>query len=204
LRHEHDAMARQIAAIEARMQQRLAGWVQQAEACGLPRLPLDMAPAWLQQRQQALDILEEKTSLEHQHQHLLDSIDDTRKLLWSLLRAQGTAEADMPGLAPCVQKARTLISLADQAQGQRKTWEAQIAQERQNLVRLDTALKSARSEWQGWERRWQQALAGAGLESETPVEQAEAQLKQLDAIESLLDAIRQLRQQRIEPMQADL
>lgn len=195
------AIGDQIAHIEARMQRRLDGWLQRAETCGLPRLPLEMAPAWLQQRQQALHILEEKTSLDDQQARLLANIADVQQTLGTLLNASA---ATLPDLSECVRQARTLLSRAEQARGERKTLEAHIRQEQQNLVRLDAELETARKEWQSWENRWQQALGSAGFDTTMPVEHVEAQLAQLDDIDTLLERSRQLQQERIEPMQAEL
>lgn len=201
--HEHGVIAQQIATIEARMQGRLSAWLQQAESCGLPGLPLESAPVWLQQRQLALSLLEKKTSCDAQQKRLQDSISESQRTLWSLLHAGEPADA-MPDLASCVREARKRISQQQQAEGQRQTLEEHIRQEQQNLVRLYTALQAARTEWQSWEDRWHVALAAISLDADTPVEQAEAQLAQLDRIDTLLENIRQLQQERIEPMQTEL
>ena len=55
-----------VQTVQARMDTRMAEWHALTAACGLPQLPLEIAPVWLQQRQGVLDLLAEKLNTERQ------------------------------------------------------------------------------------------------------------------------------------------
>ena len=107
------------------MEARAAQWHALADASGLPHLPLDLAPAWLQQRQGVLDLVSELGDTERQQAAQRHAGVESQQSLWSLLGAE-SSETSAPVLAECVRRARAQITLADQAHGQRATLEQQL------------------------------------------------------------------------------
>jgi len=190
-------------AARLRMEARAAQWDALAGASGLPQLPLDLAPAWLQQRQGVLDLVSELGDTERQQAAQRQAGVDSQQSLWSLLGA-GPSETSAPMLAECVRRARAQITLADQAQGQRATLEQQLHEAQSSLVTLQGAVQSAQAAWDTWSRSWQAAVLAAGYEATVLADQVEAELEVMQEVERLLARMRSIRSERIDTMQADL
>lgn len=202
-RLEQRNLESRLQAVHARMDARISEWHALTSSCGLPQLPLEMAPVWLQQRQVVLGLLTEKTNAERQYSVRREAAAKIQQSLWAMLGAE-SSEGSAPELAECVRRARALITLADQAQGQRDTLEQQLHAGQSNLVNLQKSVQSAQAAWDTWGRSWQAAVQAAGYEATVLADQVEAEIEVMQEIEHLLDRIRSIRSERIDTMQADL
>jgi len=200
---EHLDLERRLQAVKSRMEERIAQWDALATACGLPALPLDMALTWLQLRQDALDLVRERSAAERRLLVQQAAAAKIRDSLWSRL-GHDPAESPAPELNVCLREARALITQADQAQGQRKTLERQIREGQRSLGQLREVLQSAQEAWDSWMQSWQVAVQSVGYGADTPVDQVDAEIDVMQDVERLLDRIRSIRSERIETMQADL
>ncbi len=231
-RLEQSQLASRWHSVQQRMHQRLADWHTLARTCGLPELPLDMAPLWLQQRQRVLDLHAEHSLATQQQTAQAQEAARIQHRLWALLNpaapppsaswsstsgnaatsADATPDtapetpgtADMPELAECLRRARAHISQAEQAQGQRNSLTQQHHQAQTSLHSLQAQLQTAQAAWHDWEQAWQTAVAAAGYPASVPADQVEAELDTLQALDRLLGRIRSIRSERIEQMQTDL
>ena len=196
-------LERGLQAVKNRMDERIAQWDALSSSCGLPQLPLEMAPVWLQQRQRVLDLVTERANAERRRSAQQDAAARVRDSLWQRLGGEA-AELPAPALGACLRQARDQITQADQAQGQRQTLEQQIRAGQRGLARLQASVESAQNDWGEWERSWQLAVQCAGYGVDVPVAQVEAEIEVMQDVERLLDRIRGIRSERIETMQADL
>ena len=199
LKLERTGIESDIQAIETRMARRMADWMAQAAACGLPDLPLDAAPTWLKRHQDALELLAKRQTAEHQLQTLQQRVEALRQALTERLALPATT-----GLDDALRQARERLETAQRIAGQRSTLETQIQDAQQRLVPLQTALTQAESQWQEWQQAWQAALAEAGHEDTLPVEQLETRLARMQDIQTLLAQMDSLRADEIEPLQSAL
>lgn len=189
--------------VQRRMAERADQWDRLTSACGLPGLPVEMAPAWLQQRQHLLDLVTARAAAERRHAAQHATATQLRDRIWHLLGTE-SAQTPAPELRECLRQARARITLAEQAQGQRQTLEQQIHAGERSLDTLQFAVQSAREAWEAWEGSWRAAVQAAGYDADTPVDQVEAEIGVMQHVERRLDRIRGIRSERIETMQADL
>jgi len=201
---EREGIEHRLAALKGRVAQRSAHWEALATAGGLPALPLELAPAWLQSRQAVLDLERRRGSAERRRAAQEAAAAQIRGSLWSRLGRVGAQEVPAPELGECLRQARALITQANQAQGQRKALEQQIREGQRSLGKLQDALNTAQAAWDAWLQSWRVAVQSVGHNADAPVEQVEAELELMQEIERLLDRIRSIRSERIETMQADL
>ena len=190
-------------AVQSRMEARPAEWHTLASSCGLPQLPLDLAPAWLQQRQVVLDLVNEMADTGRQQSVRRQAAAEKQQSLWSMLGAEPFKPVG-PELVECVRRAQAQITLADQAQGQRDTLEQQLHEGQSSLLTLQGAVQSAQAAWDTWSQSWQAAVLAAGYDASVLTDQVEAELQVIQEVESLLARIRSIRSERIDTMQADL
>lgn len=200
------ASQQRLQSVQWRVEARAKEWQLLSAAAGLPQLPLEMAPAWIQQRTVVLALIAEHAAAKTQLQALTVAGETARQAIWGLLGA-GTATATAttaPDLAECLLRARSQLALADQAQGQRKTLEQQLSDGQSSLVALQNSVLTAQAAWDTWVQAWQAAVQAAGYEASTPPEQVESELEGMQEIERLLGRVRSIRIERIDTMQADL
>lgn len=200
---EHLDLERRLQAVRSLVDERAAQWDALTSACGLPQLPLEMAPAWLQQRQHVLDLVTERATAERRRSVQQEAAARIRGSIWKLIGTE-SAQAAVPELSECLRQARAQITLADQAQGQRKTLERQIREGQRTLATLQASVQSAQDSWDAWERSWLVAVQSTGYGGDAPVDQVEAEIEVMQVVERLLDRIRSIRSERIDTMQADL
>lgn len=183
--------------------QRVAGWGTLANDSGLPALPFDAVPTWLQERARILEWESIRSTRERRRDEWHANATELSEKLREKL-GQSSASSTVHTLSVCLVDARLRISQAEQAQGQRRTLEQQIRTEMGRLPLMDAAVKSAQHEFDKWTTDWALALQSAGYELTTSVEQIEVDLTVLEEIDRLLNRIRSIRTERIETMQADL
>ncbi len=185
-----------------RQEERKHQWEMLAGQCGLPELPLEAAPAWLRQRRAVLELSAELTRLEQQREDLQTTGSELATAIWSMLGEE--AKAQTPSLQDCLQRARALLTMVEQARGQHSTLEEQLAAAQTSLPRLQAAVQQAQTGWTDWESSWQAAAEAAGYDGATKAEQVEAETEAIQEVDRLLGLIRKIRTERIEPMQLDL
>ncbi|EJE53372.1 hypothetical protein PMI14_01972 [Acidovorax sp. CF316] len=188
---------------QGRQEERKRQWEKLAGQCGLPELPLEAAPAWLRQRRAVLEMSAEFTRLEQQRKDLQATGSELATTIWSMLGEPNT-EAQAPSLQDCLQRARALLTMVEQARGQHSTLEEQLAAAQSSLPRLQSAMQQAQTGWTDWESSWQAAVEAAGYDGATKAEQVEAEAEAIQEVDRLLGLIRKIRTERIEPMQMDL
>lgn len=203
LEQEFEAMQGRLQAVLNRVHERNTQWTVLADACGLPQMPPAVAPHWLAQRRKALDLLRDQSDVERQRQVRIEAVDNTRKILWVQLNPDAKAN-DAPDFAECLRIARDQITLADQALGQLRSIEKQLAEATASLVTLQNVVDSAVSAWQDWEASWLDAVKSAGYPDTVFADRVEAELEVIEEIDRLLIKIRGIQIERIEKMQADL
>jgi len=192
-----------VQSTQTRMNKRIADWHTLSHSCGLPQLPMEVAPVWLKQRQDLLALVSESTETEQQR---LLKQNAAEKVLHDLRHILGKESSDGldTALADCLRKAQTQITLANMAQGQRDTLQNQLKEAHISLLTLQGSIQSAQDAWNTWERSWQAAVQSAGYEISITTDQVEAEVEVMQAIEHLLARIRTIRSERIDTMQADL
>jgi uncharacterized protein YhaN len=203
LEQEFEAMQARLQSVLDRISERNTHWIGLANACGFPQMPPEMAPHWLQQRRKALDLLRDQSEVERQRKARLDAAEAARKTLWAQIKPEAKA-GDAPDLAECLRIARDQITLADQARGQRKTLDSQLAEATASLVTLQNAVDSTISAWQEWEASWLDSVRAAGYPDSVFADRVEAELEVIEEIDHLLIKIRGIQTERIDKMQADL
>jgi uncharacterized protein YhaN len=192
-----------LQAVKSRTEERNAQWDALATACGLPALPMDIALTWLQLRQDVLDLAREGSAAERRRSVQQVEAEKIRDSLWNRL-GHDAAESPVPELSVCLREARAVITLADQAKGQRKTLDKQIREGQRSLGKLRDALQAAQEAWDAWMQSWQVAVQSVGYGADTSVNQVDAEIGVMQDVERLLDRIRGIRSERIETMEADL
>jgi len=202
-RAEEHALRQRLEGIQSRIKRRAAEWEALTTACGLPRLPLELAPSWLQRRQTVLDLSSDRAQAERRRTTSLEAAERARSSLWMALSDQEMGQQPA-SLAECLRLANAQIRSHEQAQGQRKTLEQQLRDAQRNLPSLQTALQAAGKPWDEWTQSWQGAARAAGYSPEVALDQVEAEVEVMDKVEGLLDRVRDIRRNRIDAMQADL
>ena len=202
-RAEVQALRQRLEGIQSRIKRRAAEWEALTTACGLPQLPLELAPSWLQRRQTVLDLSSDRAQAERRRTTSLEAAERARSSLWMALSAQEMGQQPA-SLAECLRLANAQIRSHEQAQGQRKTLEQQLRDAQRNLPSLQTALQAAGKPWDEWTQSWQAAARAASYSPEVAVDQVEAEVEVMDKVEGLLDRMRDIRRNRIDAMQADL
>jgi len=203
LEQEIEATTSRLQSVIDRISERNTQWAALAKACGLPQMPPEMAPHWLLQRRKVLDLLRDQSEVERQRKARTDAAEAARKTLWDQIKPEAKIE-DAPDLAECLRIARDQITLADQARGQRKTLESQLAEAAASLVTLQNAVNSAINAWQECEASWLDSVRAAGYPDDVFADRVEAELEVIEEIDRLLIKIRSIQTERIDKMQADL
>lgn len=200
---ELQQIAQQMETLGSQAGARDAHWASLVESCGLPRLPLEVAPAWLQQRQRVLDGVDRQAGLLHDQRIADERAMRLRNALWQRLMGPDLIEPP-PELAECLRRARALISRADQARGERARLEQQIVDDEASLVGLQAQLHAAQASHQAWTDSWQDAMTAAAYPPGVAADQVDSEIDTMAQIDAALVSIRRTRSERIEAMQADL
>lgn len=203
LEQELDTMQARLQSVLDRVGARNTQWAALADACGLPHMPPEIAPHWLERRRRALDLLRDQSDVERQRKARVEAAENARKTLWAQLKPEAKAE-DAPDLGECLRIARDQIALADQARGQRQTIEKQLAEATASLVTIQNAVDSAVNAWQDWEASWLDGVKAAGYPDSVCADRVEAELDVIEEIDRLLTKIRGIQTERVDKMKADL
>ena len=202
LAQERDALQAQLQALLQQTRARQAGWLELAQASGLPQLPLELAPVWLEQRRRVLELQREHHETVRQRAARTAAIASATQAIQAALGQADAAPA--PALADCLRAARAQLTLAEQARGQRKTLDAQLLEAQASLAALSNARDTANAAWDDWERSWLDAVQAAAYPAGVFADRVEAELDVIDEIDQLLAKMRAIQSERIDKMQADL
>lgn len=202
-RAEEQALRHRLDATRALIERRSGEWAALAGACGLPRLPLELAPSWLQRRQTVLDLESERTKAQRRRDAGREAAERVRTSLWKELAVRGLGE-EPAALSECLRRANAQIRSHEQAQGQRKTLDQQIRDAQRSLPGLESALQAAKKPWDDWNESWRAAIQLAGYNPGVAFDQVDAEVEAMDKLGGLLDQVRDIRLNRIDAMQRDL
>ena len=200
---EKSNLESRLQTVQSRINTQISEWHDLAGACGLPLLPLEMAPAWTQQRKGVLDLLTQEANAKRRLTVGLETAARIQQTLWTMLDTEARS-GPTPNLAECLRRARARLTAADQAQGQRNALGQQLDEGRKSLLTLRASVQLAQGAWEAWRQSWQAAVLAAGYEAVVPADQVEAEIDVMQEVETLLARIRAVRSERIDTMQADL
>ncbi len=207
-RLELEHLSARLQATRARIDARDLRWTALTDACGLPGLPLALAPGWLAQRQDVLARVADRAELLLQRAAREQQARMRAQTLWTLLGETDPASAPgpetTPDLAVCVRQASARIEQASKTQGQREALTRQLRDAQDEQRRLQDELAQAQAQMQTWGAAWQAAATAAGYAAGAPADQVEAELAAIDKLDRRLEQVRGIRTDRIETMQSDL
>lgn len=216
---EQATLQQRLQTLRERAAQREQRWADLCSAAGLPALPLDLAPGWLEGRTRALEAAEACAALQRQRDARQAAVQAARRVLWAHLgpacpadphagsAAHAGAEEQTgtaPPLAECLRRAREQLAAAAQASGQRSMLQRQLQEAQHTLASLQQARTAAAQAWDAWQLAWRDAARAAGHADTVFPDQVEAELGVLDEMDAGLARIRSHRTERIDTMQADL
>ncbi|HOX68191.1 MAG TPA: AAA family ATPase [Burkholderiaceae bacterium] len=210
--------------LQQRTDRRQAQWATLAEGCGLAGLPFEAAPAWLAARSRALDAAAAAADTQTEAQRLQLAVADawdglTRALGQSAGQGATTDTApvgdmaataaaaslvDVAALDRLMLEAEARAHAAATVSGQRKALDKQRNDAQDALLALADDARAAELDLERWTTQWRQGLAEAGLAADAEPSAVEAQLAQLDEMAQALEAMRRIRVDRLDKMQADL
>jgi uncharacterized protein YhaN len=182
---------------------RTGKWAGFARECGLPELPYQSAAGWLDARERALDAaqaLEEARRAQSVHAALCEANKAT--LAREVPDAAGRPADE--ALAVLVLRADAIVNAMTEASGQRRTLARQIDDAGTALQSLSESVAGAQAEFDDWRQRWTDTLALADLWPHTEPGMVEGVLASVRKIEDSLAAMRKIRLEHIDMMQADL
>ena len=182
---------------------RAGKWAAFAQECGLPELPYQSAAGWLDARERALgaaQVLADARRAQSSHAALCAANQ-------AALARELPAAADRPAdeaLAVLVLRADAIVSAMTEASGQRRTLARQIDDAETALKSLAESVAIAQAEFDDWRQRWTDTLAQADLWPHTEPGMVEGVLASVRKIDDSLAAMRKIRLEHIDMMQADL
>ncbi|MDO4682004.1 MAG: AAA family ATPase [Lautropia sp.] len=203
LRLEAEITQQEIDTIRQQICQRLSDWQAQATACGLPRLPLDMAPAWLKQREQALGAHHQKVQLTVACQHHEERAEHIRL---ALIEHLGNDDEQLPSartLEDVILMASERMAEANRIRGRIDTLGRQLDEARLQLPLAETALQAAEQHWHRWEERWLKLLDAMGQSPDTPIEQIRTRLGLMQELDTVLTDMAVIRRERIDTLESE-
>lgn len=196
--HQRQQEQQALAQRQAQLQQ---DWLALCLGAGMPALTLDQASAWLQQREQILDLLTDLEVLDLQAQALQQSLDSSRT---QLQQALGEEAQSLP-LQACLQLAQQRSAAWERSQGERQRLQRELQQLAASLQAATLEQQQAQTAWEDWQQQWQAACKDAGYERSIPdQDQVERYLDVSRTIQETLQDMQQLASERIGAMQADL
>ena len=202
-RLETRALQLRLDTLQQRIAQRTREWQEICDACGLPGLPLDAAPAWLAQRERVLGQAQECDAARRARAALLESAEAARRGLWAALGEAAAPEA-MASLTSLLRRARDRIEQAGEARGRRLALDKQLLDGQAALAALEASAAAAAEAWRQWETSWIDASRDAGYDASVLADRVAADIETMEEIARRLARIESIRVERIETMQADL
>jgi uncharacterized protein YhaN len=183
--------------------ERLARWGALARSCGLPDVPFQAAGQWLNCRNAALEAWEALLDARRELQSSDEAINGARDALVSELAKVGRGGAGSR-LAALMIDAQEYVSDATDAKGQRRTLDKQLSDARRDAESLaETTLKASNAMFT-WSDKWKAHLSDAGLALDVDHAVVETLLSTTEKIEGAIAAMRRIKAERIDTMQADL
>lgn len=185
-------------------------WRERCKAAGLTGMALEQLPDWLVQKERALDAGQALLLAAQARQSLLSEQSQSCR---ALRQALGDASlAPLPdyandgpeSLAGLRRQAQSAIAETDAAKVRYEAWQAQAAQAQPVLRAAEQQVQIAEARLQTWRDAWRDALESTGLAPELAPAAAQGALSVAATIAERLTQLRQLRNDRISTMQAQL
>jgi len=178
-------------------------WGALARSCSLPEVPFQSAGQWLNCRSSALGAWESLLDAQRDLKNSQDSVDDAQDGLVSELAKVGRGSAQSR-LAALMIDAEAYVSDAADSKGQRRTLNKQVADARRDAESLAGVTSKADTAMSAWRSKWVAQLAEAGLAPDVDHVVVETMLATTEKIDGALAAMRRIKAERIDTMQADL
>lgn len=179
-------------------------WEQSAASFGLPGMRLDDIGDWIAKREKALAAAAEWQEAQESADALARQVEEARLALATALRDAGLDVPETDKLPMLCALAESHIRSLEDAKVRRETLEGQLKAAKLQAQSLATAAVEARTEMDGWQGEWSQALAHAGLAQDSKIGTVEGALELITQIDEQLEKVRQIRVERIGAMKADL
>ena len=188
-----------VARLADAARERAARWADFARDCGLPELPHQSAPGWLDARERALDAAQALADVRRAAASHAALCEAGRQALARELANESADEA----LAVLVLRADAIVSAMTEASGQRRTLARQVDDAETALQSLSESMALAQGEFDDWRQRWTDTLALADLWPHTELAMVEGVLVWVKKIDESLAAMRKIRVEHIDMMQAE-
>ncbi|MDB5953187.1 MAG: hypothetical protein JWR65_5042 [Massilia sp.] len=201
---ERAAAAADVARLADAAEERAARWAGFARECGLPELPFQAAAGWLDARERALDAAQALADARRALASHAALCEAGREALARELGIESASASADEALAVLAMRADAQVSAMTEASGQRRTLARQIDDAETALQSLDEARAGAQLDFDDWRQAWHNTLAQADLYPHTEPAMVEAVLASVKKIDDCLAAMRKLRTEHIDVMQAEL
>ena len=185
------------------MSQREQQWIGLRTECCLPELSFNVIGEWLAARQSALSATRSLDTMRGEMQDFEGAVARARTALATELVAVGL-HASEDSLDTLVSQADDWMQAADQASGQQQTLERQIATAQDELKALSKSAETAQEKYNVWTQNWSETLDKAAISAQRDPDAVEVELDTIEQISKSLTDIQEIRNARIDPMQADL
>ncbi len=179
-------------------------WAEQAVGLGLMAMPLEDIGGWLIKREKALDAAAIYQDSQNDHDSFGKSISDARLSLANVLRETGLQVAESDNLTVLCIQAESYIQAIDGAKVRQETLTAQLQAAKTLAATLKQSTDNAKAEQSRWTEAWSNALVKAGLSPGSDVGTIEGALELIGQIQEKLGKMRQIQDERIDAMNADL
>ncbi len=189
-----------LAAAKARREDR---WRELRRESRLPELSYHAAAQWLTARDGALQAWQELLEAGHRLEQFLRAGEQAALALAEAMRELGLQPCG-PGLAQLLVQAEAWVQEQDESRVRRQALQQQIDAAADAREPLQREAGAAREALDDWSAAWSKALADAGLPRSADPARAEAALELVRRIDEALGAVRSIRSERIDAMQADL
>lgn len=189
--------------LSAKIEQRQQRWSLLASECGLPGLPFEIAPSWLESRSAAMGAAATMAQGQGSLQRLHETVASVCADLASAL-GERVDTADIATLDRLILVAEARLQTAASIGGRRQALDRQLADAQRDLLTLVNDAQSAQLAKETWSAQWRARLQEARFPAEAEPTVIEAQLADLEEMSQALDNMRHTQVDRIDKMKADL
>jgi uncharacterized protein YhaN len=179
-------------------------WAEQAVGLGLIAMPLEDIGGWIIKREKALAAAAIYQDSQNDHDSFGKSISDARLSLANVLRETGLQVAESDNLIVLCIQAESYIQTIDGAKVRQETLTAQLQAAKILAATLKQSTDDAKAEQSRWTEAWSNALVKAELSPGSDVGTIEGALELIGQIQEKLGKMRQIQDERIDAMNADL
>lgn len=200
---ERAALVSQQQALAAGRARREDRWRELRREARLPELSYHAAAQWLTARDHALQAWQDLLEAGHRVEQFQHAGEQAAQALAEALRELGLQPCG-PELAQLLAQAEPWVREQDESRVRRHALQQQIDAAADAREPLQREAEAARAALLDWSSAWSRALADCGFAESTDAARAEAALELVRRIDEALGAVRGIRSERIDAMQADL